>query len=811
MNFDQLKTQALKEYYPAFFLENLWPRGNGTFLLIILKLLWGILLLIGLVLYGFGKTTSVEFMAYVPKAFGAFCFAFAIWMAAGAIHAFYNWYYFKSIPLGGDKRPIMSFELGRIVYATSSEDILKGFLESDEGFEIMMRAGIEKKSVLDFITTRKNFITAQQFHVNNQEYIMASDYATALLKADPAFAKFLFSQSIQEKDFSTITEWIFEREFARKAKTRWWSRDRLSRIPGIGKNWSYGQINTLEQYARAIPDLQGEEYEAHDVYGTKELKILESILSRDHTANAIIVSDDRGGNLHLIARLHRMIENGSVMPQLEHKRIILLDVDLLVSSVKTKSDFETQMLAILKEAQNAGNVILAFTDYPSMLRSAEALSIDLASLLDPFLTSSSLQIIGLSDTASFHSVLERNTSLMSRFEHILIEEVDESNTIRVLQNEIIDFEPHTGIYFSYMALVAIADSAERFFPEGLMPNKAVELLYEIGPKLKSQGKKIVTKDDVLDVVKSKTGIPVGKIQAEERDKLLNLETILHQRIIGQDEAVTAIANAVRRARSGINNPKRPLASFMFLGPTGVGKTETTKALGDIFFGKDAQILRLDMSEYSTPDALSKLIGSFAAGKTGVLATILREHPYGVLLLDEFEKTTPEVMNLFLQILDEGFFSDMDSKRINARNLLIIATSNAGSDMIWDAVKHGDDLNHSRELIVDSLIKAHVFKPELLNRFDGVIIFHPLDVTHLEKIARLQLEKLKARLAERGINLAVTDDLVTYLMKYGTDPKFGARPMNRAIQDKIEQVIAEKMIRGDIIPGAEVALNAGDLS
>ncbi len=217
-----------------------------------------------------------------------------------------------------------------------------------------------------------------------------------------------------------------------------------------------------------------------------------------------------------------------------------------------------------------------------------------------------------------------------------------------------------------------------------------------------------------------------------------------------------------------------------------------------------------MSEYIGAEALPKLIGSYEMGKLGVLTTMLREHPYGVLLLDEFEKTSPEVMNLFLSILDEGFFSDMSGKKINARNMLIIATSNAGSDIIGEAVKHGDDLTHSKEIIIESIIKAGIMKPELMNRFDGVIVFHPLASEHLEKIARLQLERLTKRLAERGIKLAVTDDLVKYVMSYGVDPKFGARPMNRAIQDKVEQVIADKMIRGEFRQGSEIRLETKDL-
>jgi ATP-dependent Clp protease ATP-binding subunit ClpA len=301
------------------------------------------------------------------------------------------------------------------------------------------------------------------------------------------------------------------------------------------------------------------------------------------------------------------------------------------------------------------------------------------------------------------------------------------------------------------------------------------------------------------------------VKAEEREKLLDLENILKARIVGQDEAVKTVSSAVRRARSGITNPDRPLGSFLFLGPTGVGKTETTKVLADVFFGESARILRLDMSEYSGADSVEKLIGSFGSGKEGVLSSLLRERQYGVLLLDEFEKTTPDVMNLFLQILDEGFFSDSSGRKVSARNLIIIATSNAGSDRIWSAMQAGKDLSREKDAIVDDIVKSGVFKPELLNRFDGVVLFHPLTPAHLKRIAGLMLQKLHDRLAMQGINLAIDENLIDYVVGFGTDPKFGARPMNRAIQDKVEEAVARKILADSIPKGQEIRLNQGDFS
>jgi ATP-dependent Clp protease ATP-binding subunit ClpC len=744
MTFKDLQHAAQTDYYPALFYERIVSYHTQARLR---KITWlsVAFVFIGLLVTFGAATSGMSPMAsmLLPKFFGAFFLILPFWLIVLAFQAFYLSYYYKGIEDPYSKKtPLMSFELAHIVFKTDGADIVAGFLATYEGQHLIRRAGIAKEEVAGFLQDRKQRLTAETFIIPDLGSLTVHEYVGALLDQDKALARFLFAHEIQKDDALAIIDWIMEREMSLKMRKRWWSKSSLGRIPGLGKNWSYGFLIALEPYTRSLPNVQATGFEVHSTYGSKELKELEAILVKNRGANAFIISDDKQEQLDIIARLNYLIEEGKALPELEHKRVILFDTDLLTAQAKTKSDIETELLLIMKNTSEAGNVILVIADFPSFLASAQTLGSDIVSLLDQYFTSPDLHIIGLSDTDRYHTLIEQNAALKQRFETIIVEPIDELNTIRVLENEIIPLEHHHDLYFTYPALVAIAEGAERYFPEAVMPDSAVDLLDEIAPRITSEHKEIVTRKDILDLIQTKTGIPVGEVQAPERTKLLNLEKFLHQRIIGQDEAVTAISNAVRRARSGINNPNRPIASFLFLGPTGVGKTETTKALAEVFFGAEAKIERLDMSEYSGPEALQKLIGSFESNRYGILSKILREHPYGVLLLDEFEKTTPEVMNLFLQILDEGFFSDMRGRRINTRNQLIIATSNAGSDFIWNALKKGETLSHSKDMIMDSLIKTRTFKPELLNRFDGVIVFHPLAREHLEKIARLQLERLK---------------------------------------------------------------------
>lgn len=799
MTFQELRAKALKDYYPALLMERLLPHRAHTRVR-----LWSGYGAIGL--YLLSIVLDAAGSPFASAAAGFATLSLAVWMTFSALQAFFLWFYYRGVD-GADVS--MPFELAHLLYRAAKRDPLMSFMRSRIGRTVLHRTGIAARDIAAYIGKRTSFVDASMLVLPDLAAANVSDYAGVLYDADREFARFLFAHGVQRKDFIAIVDWVVEREVSRRVAHRWWSRDRLARIPGIGQGWSYGQTYYLDQYATEVLVPLYREYDVHEVYGTSELEALEQALLRDRMANALLVGDDREGALSIVARLHALIENGTAYHGLRHKRMLVLDVERLVSAGKSKPDFEGLFIKLMDEAYRAGNIIVVLPEFAALLEHCDSMGIDPVSLMERYLTAPDLHFVGLIDHDRFFGKVERNVALMERFEKIPLPEVDEMNTVRILENEIIPIERRSRVFFTYPAIFAIAESADRYFTEGVMPQKAIDLLHEVAPRLVAHGREVVRKEDVMRLVRGKTGIPVGEITGAEKGKLLNLEKVLHQRIIGQDEAVDAIANAVRRARSGINNPSRPMASFLFLGPTGVGKTETTKALGEVFFGGDAPMLRLDMSEYSGTDALAKLIGEFG-GQAGVLSTMLRDHPYGVLLLDEFEKTTSEVMNLFLQILDEGVFSDMAGKKVNARNLLIIATSNAGSDLIWDAVKRGENLSHAKDLIIDSIIQSHVMKPELLNRFDGVIIFHPLGNEHLERIARLQLEKLAKRLAERGIDLAITDALVRYLMRFGTDPKFGARPMNRAIQDRIEQAIANKIIKGSLKPGETVSLEGSDL-
>jgi ATP-dependent Clp protease ATP-binding subunit ClpC len=803
-NKQQIKKSKL---YPIAVLDDFFSHKTRH---IVMRVIGNIAILfaaISTTLYIFSQNGLInqETIALLPKAVAVSLLSFSLWGVVFLLEQFFRSYYLESTKKLND---ILTLEVLKITRKIHKGDAVRAFLLSSNGKRIMARCGIGLVDIKEFLQKEREPLN-KIFQTKKGQIITLSNFTEQLWREDKDFKNFLFSFGIKEKDLIGAVRWV-ERELEMyKYSEMWWSRQRLESIRPIGRDWAYGQTFLLDKYGIDV-SMQRKQLYSKERF-SKEVKQLELVLSRTQEANALIVGEDGVGKMELVYGLAHSILKESVVPALENKKVIVLDTDILIDTTGNKIVFEREFLKLLNEVENAGNIILVFDDLPAFISAANSLGSELVSFIDPYLRSARIQVIATSGTEQFHQILESNTSTMRRFEKITIEEPAEGVMALVLQDTALEMESKNNILFTYPAIIEAISSAKSYFPEAVMPDKAIDLLIEATSFVSASGNFFVKKDDILELVSAKTNIPVGKIEKDEKERLMNLEENFHKRVIGQEEAVSLISNALRRARAGVRDTKKPIGSFLFIGPTGVGKTETAKALAEIFFGDDEAIIRFDMSEYQTDDALSRLIGSFENGKAGVLSTVLREKPYGVLLLDEFEKTNKQVHDLFLQILDEGFFSDMRGKRINARNIIFIATSNAGSDLIWEAVEKKENIPEIKDELINNIIKRGKFKPELLNRFDGVVLFHPLEIEHLEKIASIMLNKLKKRLMDKGVEFVVNDVLVRYVAREGYDPKFGARPMNRVIQEKIEQSIAEKLISGEIQEGSKFEFSEEDLT
>lgn len=830
MNQDEIQ-KAIGVYYPALVLDSVISRetrDTANTALEGVSVILFILALLGSASRRFAGSLPPDFLSWAiylqnwqPNILGLLMVTVSLWILAEMFKAFYNSHYFiglsTMLPETGlsDIKPLIAFEACSVLYeAFRGNDLTRGFVNSNLGRRALNRAGAGPRILKDFFSSRvgnapMTLLTLPKKNPEDTEPIGMYEVTSALMSLDQEFARALSVQDISPKDLSGSAQWMERMEIYFRRRDRFWSKDSLGRIRGIGKNWAYGGAHTLEKFAHDITDqsISPDAVRSH----AGEQAELEAILARSGENNALLVADEGAGALDAVFGLAYRISQGSVLPSLEHKRVYFFDTNAFIANVKDKAIFESTFLHILNESVHAGNIILVIKDLPNFIESAKSLGADVVALLDPYLASPDFQVIAVTNPGAFHQGLEGDGKILHRFEKIQVKESDLADTLKMLEDQALFEESNGKVFFTYQSLSAVAEGAKRYFGEGVLSDKALHLLNELVPAVQAKGKNYVERADVLALIETKTGIKTGAVAEGERETLLKLEEVLHKRIVGQDEAIKAIANSMRRSRSDITNPEKPMGSFLFLGPTGVGKTETTKALASTFFGKEESIIRLDMSEYQTDDSLKRLIGSFENGKQGVLSSKLREQSYGVLLLDEFEKTNKEVLNLFLQILDEGFFSDMSGKRVNARNLIIIATSNAGSDLIWKMLSGANaEGTLNKDVIINEIINRGIFRPELLNRFDGVILFHPLTTENLQQIAGLMLKKLQKRLTEKGIELVINDALMTAVMSAGTDPQFGARPMNRAIQEKVEQVIAHKIIAGVAKSGSRIELTAEEL-
>lgn len=641
-----------------------------------------------------------------------------------------------------------------------------------------------------------------------------------------------------------------------------------------------GGGSMMEQFCTDMT-ARAEEGKLDPVVGREEeMYRLMQVLSRRTKNNPCLVGEPGVGKTAIIEGLAQRIAAGVVPEKMKDKRIYTLDLPGLIAGSKYRGEFEERMKGLISEVETNGNIILFLDEIHTMIGAGGAEgAIDASSILKPSLARGELQLIGATTITEYRKYIEKDAALERRFQPVSVEEPTKEQCLSILRGLKEKYENHHRVEISEKSLEAAVQMSERYITDRNLPDKAIDVLDEACSKVSLKGYKVpdnltaleetvkelsaqkeesvsrgdfteaaliqkeqedaksklenmkkrfqkksalgrpaVTEDDIAEVVSAWTKVPVQKLAESDTDRLKKLESVLHKRVIGQEEAVSAVARAVKRGRVGLKDPKRPIGSFLFLGPTGVGKTELSKALAEALFGNEESMIRVDMSEYMEKHSVAKMIGSppgyVGHDEGGQLSDQVRTHPYSVILFDEIEKAHPDVFNILLQVLDDGHITDSQGRKVDFSNTVIIMTSNAGAKAIVEPKKLGfaakedpaGDYKRMKQNVMDEV--KMIFRPEFLNRIDEIIVFHALDKTHMKKIVTLMCRDFTKRLASQmDIRLTLRESAKNLIVEKGTDAKYGARPLRRALQTELEDKLAEAILNGEVKRGDHVEAGA----
>jgi ATP-dependent Clp protease ATP-binding subunit ClpC len=634
-------------------------------------------------------------------------------------------------------------------------------------------------------------------------FITRMDIFAAYLLLTEQNSHLLFSKHLKEDEFMHILYWAradyFQEEFPQPKRALYWGE-------GFFDSFTVGWSLETKKYTSDItykvlnekPVLLGRK---------KEFQELIDVLLRQTKNNALLVGETGVGKTSLIEALAMNSFLGLLSGNLYHKRIYQLMTGLLVAGIKDMGELEERLESILQELYFAGNIVLYISDMENILGSS-TFHVDLSGALLPYLKGKHIPVVATITPPAYKNFVEPNSAFVDIFEVIRVEELNRDEAIQMMLEKAREIETENNVTITYKAIVASVDLAVRYEQGKALPGSAVSLLSSVAASIKGEGKvPLVDEQNIIEKMEEKTKIAIGTPKAEEKDLLLHMEETLHKRVIGQKEAVKAISEAIRRVRAGLTIQTRPI-SFLFLGPTGVGKTETAKALASVYFGGEDKTIRLDMSEYTNETSLNRLLGSAPGqgNEKGELTEKVYEHPFSLVLLDEFEKAHPEVLDLFLQVLEDGRLTDNHGKRVNFANTIIIATSNAGALWIQKQLSTGRQIDSGfQKELLEEVENEHIFRPELLNRFDATVVFCPLTEPEIEQIANLELTKVQNKLKEQDISIFFDQMLIAHIAQAGFDPEFGARPLRRFIQDNIEDPLAKNMLEGKIIRGSQITI------
>ncbi|AIF68274.1 ATP-dependent protease ATP-binding subunit ClpC [Terribacillus saccharophilus] len=634
---------------------------------------------------------------------------------------------------------------------------------------------------------------------------------------------------------------------------------------------------TLDSLARDLTAIAKEGNIDPVIGREKEIERVIQVLSRRTKNNPVLIGEPGVGKTAVAEGLAQQIINNEIPEILRDKRVMTLDMGTVVAGTKYRGEFEDRLKKVMEEIRQAGNIILFIDELHTLIGAGGAEgAIDASNILKPSLARGELQCIGATTLDEYRKYIEKDAALERRFQPIQVDEPSVEESVQILTGLRDRYEAHHRVTITDEAIRAAAEFSDRYITDRFLPDKAIDLIdeaaskvrlrsYTAPPNLKELEQKLeevrkekdaavqsqefekaaslrdteqrlrdqldqtkdqwkekqgqesseVTVEDIASVVSIWTGVPVAKLTKDESERLLNMEQTLHGRVIGQDEAVVAISKAIRRARAGLKDPKRPIGSFIFLGPTGVGKTELARALADSMFGDEDAMIRIDMSEYMERHSTARLVGSppgyVGYEEGGQLTEKVRRKPYSVVLLDEVEKAHPEVFNILLQVLEDGRLTDSKGRLVDFRNTILIMTSNVGASELKRSKSLGftmdsEDQNFKdmKAKVTEELKKA--FRPEFLNRIDETIVFHPLEKKHMKDIVTLMADQLKKRLAQQDIEFTLTDAVIEKIANDGFDAEYGARPLRRAIQKNIEDLLSEELLRENISKGQQVNID-----
>ena len=572
------------------------------------------------------------------------------------------------------------------------------------------------------------------------------------------------------------------------------------------------ETKVLDQYSRDLTQLAIAGSLDPVICRSEEIRRSVQILSRRTKNNPVLIGEPGVGKTAVAEGIALCMAGGDAPESVAGKRLVSLDIPALLAGTKYRGDFEERVKAVLKDVKRAGDVILFIDELHTIIGAGSAEgAIDAANILKPQLGRGEVQIIGATTPEEYRRHIEKDAALERRFQPVRIEEPDREQSLKMLRSVCGTLEAHHKVKISAAALEAAVDLSTRYINDRFLPDKAIDLADEAAARIRVAHGSLVTAEDVAEVVSMWTGIPVSNLNSDETRRLRELESILHRRVIGQSEAVSAVSRAIRRGRVGLSDPDRPIGSFLFLGPTGVGKTELCRALAEAVYGESDAMIRLDMSEYMEKHAVSKLIGSppgyVGYEDGGQLTEKVRRRPWSVVLFDEIEKAHEDVWGILLQIMDDGHLTDSAGRQVCFRNTIIVMTSNIGAGVLTDGrpklgfSTEGRDDIETKTRVQEELRRT--FRPEFLNRIDETIIFHRLSRDEIKDITRRMMSAVSARFEALGMHLTVPDDVIDALAEKGYDEKYGARPLRRTIQSMIEDNAAELLLDGKLGRGDDV--------